>query len=62
MTFINIFIWRLYFIAKQLEKKKNAESVQNCTKKAQIGSLGNPQFCGRPRDQQWRHQLTSQLQ
>jgi len=27
MMFINIFIWRLYFIAKQLEKRKKIQKV-----------------------------------
>jgi len=41
MMFINIHMWHLYFIAKQLKKRKNnAESVQNCAKKAQIDILG----------------------
>jgi len=45
MMFIMIFIWCLYFIAKQLEKRtNNAESVQNCAKKAQIDILGKSQI------------------
>jgi len=35
-------MWRLYFIAKQIEKRKNynAKTVQNCAKKSLIDILG----------------------
>jgi len=56
--FINIFIWRLYFIAKQLEKRKNnAERVRNCAEKTQIDILGKS-----PILRAITHHLMSQLQ
>jgi len=60
MMFINIFIWRS--LPNNLKRIRKYGKRRNCAEKAQIDILGKSQFCGRSRDQQWRHQLMSQLQ